>query len=128
MNVKYYVPFETAKLLKEKGYPQLDNEHHYNLNGDMVIFSDAYEGYAEDTLIRIAQDFYTAPTYHEVVDWLEEKGIYLHCYSPTRVQDIGQYTAGVFNSNTNDWGTCKSVYPTREEALNAAILKALEMI
>ena len=100
MNAKYFVPFETAKQLKEKGYPQ------------------GWE----------LEDYCAAPTYHEVVDWLEEKGIYLHCYSPTRVQDIGQYTAGVFNSNTNDWGTCKSVYSTREEALNAAILKALEMI
>ena len=100
MDSKYFVPFETAKQLKEKGYPQ------------------GWE----------LEDHCAAPTYHEVVDWLEEKGIYLHCYSPTRVQDIGQYTAGVFNSNTNDWGTCKSVYSTREEALNAAILKALEMI
>ncbi len=119
MNSKFYVPFETAKQLKEKGYPQeIDTIHfdgriaHRNLSTEQMAI-----------LCIVA-----APTYHEVVDWLDGKGIYLHCYSPTRVQDIGQYTAGVFNSNTNDWGTCKSVYPTREEALNAAILEALEMI
>ena len=131
MNAKYFVPFETAKQLKEKGYPQAWADMYYSTSSSELLYKDA----TPDIIVTGIKDFdnyyvhyFAAPTYHEVVDWLEEKGIYLHCYSPTRVQDIGQYTAGVFNSNTNDWGTCKSVYPTREEALNAAILEALEMI
>ena len=111
MNATYFVPFETAKQLKEKGYPQDKSDYRYF---DIKFPADNFDC--------------AAPTYHEVVDWLEGKGIILQCYSPILKQNLGQYTAGVFNSNTNDWGTCKSVYPTREEALNAAILKALKMI
>ena len=131
MNSKFFVPFETAKQLKEKGYPQEFADWYYHESADELAFvSSRYvpERVVTGKPTELGVWYTAAPTYHEVVDWLEGKGIYLHCYSPTRVQDIGQYTAGVFNSSTNDWGGCKSVYPTREEALNAAILKALEMI
>lgn len=119
MNSKFFVPFETAKQLKEKGYPQeIDTIHfdgriaHRNLSTEQMAI-----------LCIVA-----APTYHEVVDWLEEKGMCIICYAPTIRQPNRRYRASVFVSNINDWGTCKSVYLTREEALNAAILKALEMI
>lgn len=116
MNSKFFVPFETAKKLKEKGYDDNGCDMWYNADGELDCTA-----WGKVTQIL-------APTYHEAIDWLEGKGIILQCYSPILKQNLWQYTAGVFNSNTNDWGTCKSVYLTREEALNAAILKALEMI
>jgi len=132
MNSKFFVPFETAKLLKEKGYPQAYVDMYYNQSTNELLFRD---GTPDKIVVGLTDRddkyyvYYTAaPTYHEVVDWLEGKGIILQCYSPILKQKLGQYTAGVFNSNTNNWGICRAVYSTREEALNAAILKALEMI
>jgi len=72
-----------------------------------------------------------APTYHEVVDWLEGKGITIetskHFREKTKqwlwysnvVADDDDFFE---NSRWSDW--CD----TREEAINAAILKALELI
>ena len=120
MNSKFFVPLETAKLLKGKGLSQKIERMYFD---GRITFRNNI-GIERMNLLGIV----AAPTYHEVVDWLEGKGIYLSCYTPTRRQDVGQYTAAVFDSNTNYWGTCKEVYHTREEALNAAILKALEML
>lgn len=120
MDKKFFVPFETAKLLKEKGYPQLEPEHYYNINGEMVIFSDDYEGYTEDIIMKIAQDFYAAPTYHEVVDWLEKK------WYPVEVMWTREHSELVWNCLVNHEMTKN--YPTREGAINAAILKVLEKL
>lgn len=124
MNGKFYVPFETAKLLKEKGYPEYADIF-YDANGFLVNnFSRS------DYDAPIVFPVISASTYHEVVDWLEEKGIYITCYAPL-LKPVGRYGISVFNSNTdniNDLGLCREAYPTREDALNAGILKALEMI
>lgn len=129
MDKKFFVPFETAKALKEKGY----NEQCSYYYGDCVIrmvpqcpcTNEQLSDYAPNWLFN---ECISAPTYHEVVDWLDGKGIYITCNAPLVKQNMGQYIAGVFNSNTNDWGVCRGVYPTREEALNVSILKALEML
>ena len=92
MDSKYFVPFETAKQLKEKGYPQ------------------GWE----------LEDYCAAPTYHEVVDWLEGKGIVIGTGKAR-----GKWYCSI-DSDTDDLTT--ELYPTREAALNVAILKALEMI
>lgn len=42
MNEKFYVPFETAKLLKEKGYPQSDSDMYYTHNGELKSQADIY--------------------------------------------------------------------------------------
>ncbi len=131
MNSKFFVPFETAKQLKEKGYPQEFADWYYHETADELAF--VHNRYVPERVVtgkptELGAWYIAAPTYHEVIGWLEGKGIYLQCYTSILKQNLWQYTAGVFNSSTNDWGGCKSVYPTREEALNAAILKALEMI
>lgn len=122
MNKKFIVPFEMAKLLKEKGYPQLGTEHYYNINGDMVVFSDDYEGYTEDIIMRIEQDFYAAPTYHEVVDWLEGRKVRIYAEYCN-----GWWYGFIDNSETMEIEATVR-YQTREEALNAGILAALEML
>ncbi len=61
-------------------------------------------------------------TYHEVVDWFESKGLYI--------------TAMHFDVREEPWTAIidgkehalGDVYTTREQALNAGILKALELI
>ena len=124
MNSKFFVPFETAKQLKENGYNGTV-DYYYMANGQMCF--DAME-VSNDTLDLKNNGTIAAPTYHEVIDWLEGKGIYIYGYPPMRMIDVGNYTSGLYDSNKEYWTTCKSVYSTREEALNAAILKALEMI
>lgn len=123
MKSKFLVPFDTAQLLKEKGYNSLcvcyyrpDKELYLGI----LVRNMDYEDCGNCS----------APTYHEVVDWLEEKGIYITCYAPL-LKPVGRYAISVFNSNTNninDWGLCRDAYPTREKALNEGILKALEML
>ncbi len=66
-------------------------------------------------------------TYHEVVDWLErffDKYVSVSVgfnFHTQRMEYCGQLTTA-----TGEWSS--ENFPTREEALNAAILKALEMI
>lgn len=124
MNAKFYVPFETAKILKERGYPEY-TDIFYDANGCLAN-TFARSNYDAPIVLPVI----AAPTYHEVVDWLEEKGIYITCYAPL-LKPVDRYGISVFNSNTdntNDLGLCREAYPTREDALNAGILKALEMI
>ena len=118
MNSKFLVPFETAQLLKKKGYPQESN----------YMYCDGERQWRHLTLYQMNKiNAVASPTYHEVVDWLEEKGIYITCYAPL-LKPVGRYAISVFNSNTNNWGLCRDVCPTREKALNESILKALEML
>ncbi len=62
-------------------------------------------------------------TYHEVVDWFESKGIrvFAHYYL---AQKEWVYVIEDFKRLKDNAG----YYKTREQALNAAILKAIEMI
>ncbi len=117
MNTKFFVPYETAKALKEKGY----NEEHkdwYDSEGN--LWSNDYN---DITNSELAEIHYSAPTYHEVLDWLDGKGIrvFAHYYI-----DNGKwvYVIEDFKRLQDNAG----FFHTREEALNAAILKALELI
>ena len=112
MDKKFFVPFETARQLKEKGYPQDKSDYGYFDNGD------------SHPLIMFPADNFdcAAPTYHEVLDWLEWKGIYISImYFKVR---IAPWVA------TIDGKVCDCINgaSTREETLNAAIIKALEML
>lgn len=118
------MPFDTAQLLKEKGYNSLcvcyygpDKELYLGVLVSNMDYEDCGNC--------------SAPTYHEVVDWLERKGIRIE----VRV---------AYHFREKQWSWCGYVYvvededyetsqladwsSTREEALNAAILKALEML
>jgi len=126
MKDKFFVPYETAKQLKEKGCPQ-DLDYYWMVRGKEephgVTLHDKLD-YEDDWGVGFAT-FIPAPTYHEVLDWLESKGICIH-------------TDVAFKNNGNYWGAeidsklapriFTDLFPTREEALNAAILKALKLI
>ncbi len=115
MKDKFFVPYETAKTLVVKYYNE-ECEHFYNTFGKITT---------DPTGCKIA-----APTYHEVIDWLESKDILIDC------------TCGFDYHTEKEWYRCfvierkrrfedeyiSNFAPTREEALNAAILKALELI
>lgn len=126
-----------AKLLKKKGYNE-SNDYVYDRcanDGKECIelqnvdfeyrFNDTNSDIDED--IEFTSNICTAPTYHEVVDWLEGKGYVIEalnlCRIATgRIEWRGRVTDVENDYEYGDWAL------TREAALNAAILKALEMI
>lgn len=129
MNSKYFVPFKTAKQLKEKGYPQAWATKYYDTfsGGEISLITDRecvsciVEGNCRHPLFkRLSELYIAAPTYHEVVDWLEGKGIVIGTGKAR-----GKWYCSI-DSDTDDLTT--ELYPTREAALNVAILKALEML
>ena len=126
MNAKFFVPFETAQLLKEKGYPQ---ESDY-------MYCAGERHWRHLTLYQMNKiNAVAAPTYHEVVDWLEGKGIYvtLDWVSLKYVETLQGTIEETFGWEGDvkrlhvDWRVTDD-YPTREQAINAAILIALEML
>ena len=118
MKSKYFVPFETAKALKEKGYPQ---ESDY-------MYCDGERHWRHLTLYQMNKiNAVASPTYHEVVDWLYEKKICITCHPAYSYE--GQYNGFQYEMQTYDKDDYHDdIYRTREEALNSAIISALEML
>lgn len=110
MDKKFFVPFKTAQQLREKGYPQ-ESDYGYFDNGD------------SHPLIMFPADNFdcAAPTYHEVLDWLEEKGVRIYA-------ECCVYWSGFIDKYETDEFEKTKLCDTREGALNAAILEALEML
>ncbi len=129
MDKKFFVPFGTAKQLRKKGYNEKIS-YAYN-KGRRIVRAGVIDcnNTDWDNLRKVQSsypprlDYIAAPTYHEVVDWLWKKGKFI----------FAEYRA-----YENDWagfigeinGEMKYLteFPTREEALNVGILKALEML
>lgn len=120
MNNKFFVPFETARALKEKGYPQ---ESDY-------MYCDGERHWRHLTLYQMNKiNAVASPTYHEVVDWLEEKGIYVTtCIDMLEVCGSGKIKWGCFIFPFGGKETSIGGKHNREEALNEAIKEALEML
>ena len=143
MDAKYFVPFETAKALKEKGYNEKIS-YAYN-KGRRIVRAGVIDcnNTDWDNLCKVQSsypprlDYISAPTYHEVVDWLErEKEIYITTYRVVMAYVV-ETPQGTIKEKLG-WKGCAEVpsgaeedtdtFITREEALNAGILKALEMV
>ncbi len=111
MNAKFFVPYETAKTLVVKYYNE-GCEHFYNTFGKITT---------DPKGCKIA-----APTYNEVIDWLESKDIYVSVSIDFNFHKCKMEYNGYITSYEGEWSS--EEFTTREEALNAAILKALELI
>lgn len=77
--------------------------------------------------------FRADPTYHEVIDWLESKDIYIDCKMyPCYYSNKGwmEYIAYVNEYNGERFIDRRPtrIYHSREEALNEAINMAIEII
>ena len=118
---KYYVSFEVARLLREKGYNDL-NECYYNRHGVMCA---RHEG----KILKEGECM--APRLDEAFRWLREER-YIHI--TIEVHASGYYavlwkTNGTFiktlaGEGLNDGG----VWNTCEEAMQAGILETLKLI
>lgn len=135
MDKKFIVPFQTARQLREKGYSG-ENDYFWDANrlkprrvasqkrsGIQIFSMNNNVVYMLENKPFDSKCFVecTAPTYHEVVDWLEEKGLRIHV-------ECCVYWSGLIDKYETDEFEKTGLYNTREEALNASILKALEML
>lgn len=126
MNKKFYVPFETAILLKAKGYPQkyIAGDHtqmYYTVNKGELISIYMWEYQIEESI--------AAPAYCEVIDWLVQKEIYIDVDRTTeRVVKIPMWHCYIWEKYLLKGAIITGSYPTREQAINAAIIKVLEGI
>ena len=112
MNSKFYISLEAARLLKEKGYNE-EYINHYDENGEIII---PYYEHEYDKL-------YPAPTKAEAIDWLESKGVVVATsltYNRKWFCTIESFVRGEIVSTLD--------LPTRLEAEDAAIIKALEIL
>ncbi len=117
MNNKFYVSFETARLLKEKGYRQRYHAYYF---GDSNLRKGGYRG---DSWYD-SPDFYPAPTKSEVIDWLDKKihiGIRYYDLTSKWHYDITPVRPGTKAINNLS-------FSTRLEAEEAAIIDALELL
>ena len=122
MNKKFIVPFDTARQLREKGY-DVDCYSYYTQNGK--LYHDTFT--LNNKWIRMGR--FLAPTYHEVLDWLEEKGIYVTtCIDMLEVCGSGKIKWACFIFPFGGKETSIGGKHNREEALNEAIKAALEML
>lgn len=129
MDAKFFLPFETAKLLKEKGYPQEGATMYYdtfsggetNLITDRECVSCIVDGNVRHPLFnRLSKLYIAAPTYHEVLDWLEGKGYPVEIMLSIECLELKWFCAAERIITPN--------FDTREEAINACILAALKML
>lgn len=112
MNAKFYVPFETAQLLRKAGYPQSDSDMYYDLSGNLT---------PDNGFLPIDDDVCpAAPAYCEVLDWLIGKKIYIDIDCTAK----GKWYCYMWEGNSAIDATGQ--YFTREQAINAAIVRVLE--
>lgn len=116
MNSKFFVSYEAARLLKEKGY---DDEYitFYNENGELIIPYGKEEYHV----------LYPCPTKAEAIDWLESKEMFIGI-GGVGSGKLQKWSYSVFDYNTCDNYESEYIYPTRLEAEDAAIIKALELL
>lgn len=132
MENKFYVSYEAARLLKEKGYNEkctfayADTNNGSDINGRIVFNSNDYP-----------VGFYPCPTKSEAIDWLESKGMVVELYydndfdkddSKWEYYIYQYYNNGVLNETVSSYGGMDGFYDTRLEAEEAAIIKALGLL
>lgn len=116
MDTKFYVFFETAKMLKEKGFNEMT---------DCSIDEDGKFWNEQRKNETMPEWKCSAPTKAEAIDWLESKGIVLETLY-AYMEGIYFYTV-YYNNEEIDVPSSRR-YKTRLEAEDAAIIKALELL
>lgn len=122
MNAKHYVSLEVAKLLKEKGY----NEEcylYYKKEDPALYYRELYNRNSE------RDDIISCPSLLEAMDWLEERGMILIFGFNTTHQ--AWWFNGYHKSENvyiNDLKGVYDLYKDRNECMNAAIKKGLELL
>ena len=123
MNSKFYVSLEAARLLKEKGY---NEETDYVIDGEVKELMRSWRT-NEAIPEEFADYFFSCPTKAEAIDWLDTKEIVVEISSVrNRKWRFSIYKNGWFQIDS--WIHDRLDFPTRLEAEEAAIIKALELL
>ena len=115
----HYVDFNTAKLLKEKGFKYYCSTSYWKQE-----FTHNTPGYPLENGETSQENYYDferyyAPEQHQVVDWLLEKhGIWIDVRYMDDILNFG-YTITTIKDNTEQYGLYKFNYP--QQAYSAAI-------
>lgn len=126
MNKKFYVPFETAQMLDQKGYQQDGCDMYYNNFGELIGMEKLVEDYKRDYTTMVQYNC-AAPAYCEVLDWLAKKEIYIDVDRTTeRVVKIPMWHCYIWDKYLLKGAMITGSYSSREQAINAAIVIALE--
>lgn len=120
MDIKFYVSYEAARLLKEKGYDrECISYYHDNCREVDYSFCGERNSTWEERCV-------SAPTKAEAIDWLESKGIRVEVTTVPRGKwRWSLYSYAEMYDSLRDYYTD---YETRLEAEEAAIIKALELL
>ena len=128
MDNKFYVSYEAARLLKEKGY---NEECDTTIDDDGELFDEKYLLNQDLPVWRCS-----CPTKAEVIDWLESKGIIVKLsYDYQAHIDNARWEYFIYthdNDGQVEAMVCSwpedNYYKTRLAAEEAAIIKALELL
>jgi hypothetical protein len=121
MDNKFYVSYEAARLLKEKGYNNYSIVYDCSVEGDILLNQrPMYGEWAGD------KDVYPCPSKAEAIDWLESKGIIIGVKPYTVISF--SYFILIDRKSSYDVIETNELFPTRLEAEEAAIIKALESL
>ncbi len=136
MDNKFYVSYEAARLLKEKGYKE-DVSRYYDEDGFLHFLEyDENYNYFQMSNNDLDLDHYAAPTKAEAIDWLESKGIIVELnYDDRTHMDNARWEYFIYTHDKDGWlkamvcsRTKNNYYKIRLEAEEAAIIKALELL
>jgi hypothetical protein len=136
MDNKFYVSYEAARLLKDKGYSDFTKSVYRESNPSNTLF---FKGESRDWNNMISP-YTAAPTKAEAIDWLESKGIMISVvYDNLGIIGKKHYRS-IIDTLDKDGSESGSPiylpsydgdirhYSTRLEAEEAAIIKALELL
>lgn len=117
MDAKFYVPYETARELRLKGYPQSTGTWYVEMARGVRIFKNQTNKEFE---------YIARPTYNEVLDWLE----HTHHISVWASYIKQRWYGAVCRNDIRDADNTYpgDFYTSREEALNVAILETLKRL
>ena len=121
MDNKFYVSPEAAMLLKEKGYDrECISYYHDNCREVNYSFCGERNSTWEERCV-------SASTKSEAIDWLESKGIVVEVVFDCNIQ---KWYFSIYKEDKKPWikNLSNDTFPTRLEAEEAAIIKALELL
>ena len=145
MEYKFYVSYDAARLLKEKGYDNYSIVYDCSVKGDILLNQRPIDGeWAGD------KDIYPCPSKSEAIDWLEQvHGIRIeirmkHCKikgDPMEIKDTDEYAWRWFYvicigddvdnpilEEESEGSEYVKLFNSRLEAENAAIIQASKEI
>ena len=123
-----YVSFETAKLLKDKGFDE--SCRYYYVNNGNLMFTEEYFHNSEIKYGTYTGCICTAPTLQMAMKWLRE----VHTLFIEITVDLSDVVYPMYNAKIVNLKTCDNHYVlgydrySYEEAVETAIINCLNLI